>query len=171
MRKSHLAISAAASAVALAVLSPGLASAADTTATFTVTGGELAISAPASQALTIDGTAGGLQVAGGNIAGITVTDARQVTGGWIASAISTDFESAVDSIAATNVDYSTFGIESSGTVTTEAGAGELGTAVPVLTATGISGANTVTWSGAVTIELPSDVLAGTYNGTITHSVA
>lgn len=171
MRKSHIAISAAVSAVALAVLSPGLASAADTNATFTITGGELAISAPESQELTIDGTAGALQVAGGNITDITVTDARQTTGGWVATAISTDFASAADNVTADNVDYSAFGLEPTGTVTAEAGAGQLDAAVPVVTATGVSGANTVTWSGAVTVTLPADVLAGAYTGTITHSVA
>lgn len=170
MRKSQLVISAAASAVALAILTPGLASAADTEATFTVAGGLLEIAAPATQPLTVSGDAGDDQEASGT-AEITVTDARQIVGGWVASASSTDFAGATGTVPAANVDYLGTDVETTGTVTAAAVAGNLGTEVPVLNATAVTGANTVTWNGGITVALPADVVADTYAATITHSVA
>jgi hypothetical protein len=57
-----------------------------------------------------------------------------------------------------------------GTFTPGAG-GALGTSQTAFTAASETGATSVTWNPTITVTLPSTVVAGTYTGTITHSVA
>jgi hypothetical protein len=40
----------------------------------------------------------------------------------------------------------------------------------VVTASEISGNNVASWTPTITVKIPAGVLAGTYTGTITHSV-
>jgi hypothetical protein len=162
-----------------AVLTIGVAAPASadvTTATVAITGGALAITAPA--------TAGSLgtrvnTVAGGTISGslgqVQVNDARSAVAGsaWVASAISTAFTpSAGPTIGAALVGYSAGPIVKVGTATFTANdpASMVGTAA-VVTASGITGDNSATWNPTINVAVPGGMAAGTYSATITHSVA
>ncbi|OIH82774.1 hypothetical protein BLJ79_17615 [Arthrobacter sp. UCD-GKA] len=50
------------------------------------------------------------------------------------------------------------------------GATDVGTAVAVQTATGVTGNNTAIWGAVLAIEVPAQALADTYTATLTHSV-
>lgn len=172
MRKSLFATVAAAGALAVAVISPAVSNAAPTNVTFTVLGGALTITAPTSQSLTVTGN-----TASGDITPVVVTDQRLGLNGWTATAISTAFDKPAPdpaSIPATAVTYSAPLAPGRTGVSTV-----VGIAVPqvidtnktVVTATAVVGANTATWAGTVSVALPSNVVAGTYTGVVTHSVA
>ncbi|RRQ28093.1 hypothetical protein DK926_09395 [Rhodococcus sp. Eu-32] len=171
MRKSLFATVAVSGALAAAVIAPGVSNAADTVVTFTVAGGALNITAPASQTLTVTGNQ-----ATGSITPVVVSDQRRGINGWTASAISTAFtKPAPDpaTIPATAVTYqgSLPAVTGVAVVTPSLLPVVLDTNKNVQVATAVIGANTATWNGAVTVTLPSDVVAGVYTGTITHSVA
>ena len=42
--------------------------------------------------------------------------------------------------------------------------------VPAVTATGITGDNSATWTPVISVAVPGGMAAGVYSGTITHSV-
>jgi hypothetical protein len=163
-------------AAGLLTLLPALPAAADTTtATVTVTGGSLSITAPPA--------AGNLgsranTVAGGTISGslgvVQVNDARSAAAGsgWVASVISTAFTpSSGPAIAASAVSYSVGAITKTGTATFTANNPEdLTAVVPAVTATGITGDNSASWNPSITVAVPGGVAAGVYSATITHSV-
>ena len=167
----------AATAVAAALLAQGTlpAAAADTPATLTVTGGTLSISAPTASA-NLGTRANSVQ--GGTITGalgvVQVNDARSAAAGsgWVASAISTAFTpTAGPAIAASAVSYTARTITKVGTATYAANDPSALTAVArVVTATGITGDNSATWSPTITVTVPGGMAANTYAATITHSV-
>jgi hypothetical protein len=168
-----------ASVATLALLALGLAQPASadvTTATVTVTGGSLSISAPA--------TAGNLgtranTVAPGTISGalgqVQVLDARSpIAGsGWVASVISSAFTPPTGTaIAASAVGYTAGPITKVGTaVYTANDPGNLTGVSPAVTATAITGDNSATWNPTVSVLVPGGMAAGVYSATITHSVA
>jgi hypothetical protein len=168
------AIAATAALLLLSVSSPAVAD--TTSATITVTGGVLSISVP-----TDAGSLGSRvnTVAGGNISGplgqVQVNDARSAAAGagWVASVISTAFTpSAGPAIAASAVSYSAGSITKVGTATyTANNPGNLTGVAPAVTATGITGDNSATWSPTITVAVPGGMAAGDYSATITHSVA
>lgn len=174
-KRNHLALIATiATALTLGIAVP--ASADDTTATVTVTGGALTITAPA--------TAGSLgsrvnTVDGGTISGslgeVQVSDARSAAAGtaWVASAISTAFTPpAGPTIGAARVGYSAGPIVKVGTATYTANdPADLTGASAVVTASGITGDNSATWNPTINVAIPGGMAAGTYSATITHSVA
>jgi hypothetical protein len=176
-------LAAAVSGIALAAVVAGPAHAATTTTTFTLTGAGLSISAPASANLSASTNIGSVSL-GSALGTVTVTDARGgLLGSWTAAVSSTDFvtnaQSSSNTITKANVSYW------SGVATVTAGQ----VAVPVgqqLTAlnavalssqqnavltSGVTGNAVVTWNPTLSITVPADVVAGTYTGTITHSVA
>jgi hypothetical protein len=170
MRRSVLASAAAASALAVAVIAPGVSNAADTTVTFTVTGGALTITAPLTASLS------GLQATGG-ISDVVVSDQRLGVLGWIATAASSPFNKPAPdpvSILPTNVTYQGTVADVTGTalVTRTPLPVIIALPTPVQTATLVLGANTATWTGDLAVTLPPvGVVAGLYTGTVTHSVA
>jgi len=165
---------AAAGLLALAVASP--ASAVGTSATVTVMGGALSISAPPDA-----GSLGSRvnTVLAGTISGplgqVRVDDARSAAAGsgWVASAISTAFTpTAGPTIGAAAVSYAAGSIAKVGTATfTAEDAPNLTGATPVVTATGITGDNSATWNPTITVTVAGGKAAGVYSATITHSVA
>jgi hypothetical protein len=172
-----LASSAIAATAALLLLSISSPAVADTTsATITVTGGVLSISVP-----TDAGSLGSRvnTVSVGNISGplgqVQVNDARSAAAGsgWVASVISTAFTpGAGPAIAASAVSYSAGSITKVGTATyTANNPGNLTGVAPAVTATGITGDNSATWSPTITVDVPGGMIAGVYSATITHSVA
>jgi hypothetical protein len=151
------------------------ASAAASTATLTIQGGDLSITAPAD--------AGNLgtradTVAGGSISGtlgqVQVNDARSAAAGsgWVASVISTAFTPpAGPAIAASAVSYTAGPVVKVGTATYTANdPGNLTGVAPAVTATGITGNNSATWTPIIHIAIPGGMAAGVYSATITHSV-
>ena len=170
MRISLFTTVAAAGALAVAVISPAVANAAETDLTFTVVGGALTITAPQSAPLTVTGN-----VASGGIDPVTVSDQRAGINGWIVQASSSAFaKSAQDDteIPATAVSYSAPLLPTRTGISTVSGVlvpQVIDTNKPVVTAVAVVGANTATWTGTVTVTLPSEVVAGDYAGTVTHS--
>lgn len=173
----------AVTAVGLVGALQGNASAAnDTTTTFTLTAGALGISVPASASLS--SAAAGAASLTGQLGTVTVTDARgALVSTWTAGVSSTDFlntttggTTANEKVVKANVGYA------SGVGT--AGLGQVGAMVPTgavtpvalgSAATGASwtgvGNNTVSWNPTLTFTLLPSQVAGTYSGTITHSVS
>lgn len=149
--------------------------AAPTSASIEVTGGGLTITVPA--------TAGSLgsranTVASGTISGplgeVQVNDARSAAAGsgWVASVISTAFTPpAGPAIAASAVSYTAGTILKVGTATfTANNPNDLTGVAAAVTATGITGDNSATWTPTITVAVPGGMAAAVYSATITHSV-
>ena len=178
------------SRLATAVLATGLAVAGfagpvhaattgDTTATFTITGGALNITVPAS-IVALGSVATGAATASGQLGSVAVADTRgALVNTWNTTVGSTTFvtgtgtPTADQTVAKANIAYS------SGASTSTSG---LGAFVPGTLATmtadgigagwaGLSGNNTAAWNPTLTFTLLPSQVAGTYTGTITHSVA
>ena len=174
---------AAAAALATALLIPDLArpaaaAASDgpTTTSFTVDGGSLTISTPDSAVLGLVNV--GTSTVTGQLGLITVDDERALAAGsWTASVSSTHYitggGSPAETIPAADASYTAgAAVSTSGTGTFTPGTGgALGVIEPAFLATATTGATTASWNPTITITLPAAVVAGTYTGTITHSVA
>jgi hypothetical protein len=169
-------ISTATLAAGLAAAPAGAADPATTT-TFELTAGGLSISAPETADL------GKVAVGSGSISGklgpVKVTDNR---GGleilWTATAESTKFttgsKTAAETVQATSVQYLPGAPQdpSPATGVFVPSLGLLGGALPLPVYTGLAtGNNSVSWNPTVLITLPAQAVAGTYTGTITHSVS
>jgi hypothetical protein len=106
---------------------------------------------------------------------VTVTDTRReiATRGWIASAISTNLNTGLDSVTASAMGYAA-GVPT--IVSGLAGVTEntrlsLFTSGAVQTVTTTSGNHVVSWRPTLSIAVKVEQQAGTYTGTLTHSVA
>jgi hypothetical protein len=161
--------------------SPAQAAPGDTTVTFGVLAGGLSISVPASANL---GTGAPGSVISGQLGTVTVTDQRGLLVAiWTSTASTTVFKTgggtAAETVGKASVSYF------SGAATTVSGlnltiggvllgiANALPLTVPI-NAVAISagvGNNVVSWNPTVVVTVPSTAVAGTYTGTITHSVA
>ncbi|GLW22848.1 hypothetical protein DI270_018965 [Microbispora triticiradicis] len=170
---------AAAASLALGLMTatalPALADTADTVVTFTITGGSLTISAPAS--VNLGSVVSGATSISGQIGPVTVTDQRgTLNGTWTATAISTDFTTGGatphETIPNINVTYSPGpATATTGTGTFTPGPGGIINVPRVaFTGTELQGNNSATWNPTLTINIPSGTVAGTYTGTVTHSV-
>lgn len=175
-------VGAAALSAATALVVPArAATSGDTTTTFTLTAGSLAITTPASKDLGTVATGSGLS--GAQLGNVSVTDGRgALLGTWTASVSSTDFTTggatANETIAKADADYW------SGAATASTGTGvftpgqltallkvTLGASRTAFAAASVVGNNSVTWNPTVIMNAPAGAVAGTYTGTITHSVA
>lgn len=75
-------------------------------------------------------------------------------------------------IGAASIGYTAGAITKVGTATyTANNPTNLTGVVPAVTATGITGDNSATWNPTINVRVAGDTAAGTYTGTITHSVA
>jgi hypothetical protein len=154
----------------------GAASAAETSATVTVTGGALSMTAPASA-----GNLGTREntVAGGTISGqlgeVQVSDARAAAAGsgWVVTVISTAFTPpSGPTIGAASVGYTAGAITKVGMATfTADNPINLTGVVPAVTATGITGDDSATWDPTINVFVAGGMAAGVYSGTITQSVS
>ncbi|WP_326562210.1 hypothetical protein [Micromonospora sp. NBC_01796] len=173
---------AAVAAVGFAA-APAAAAPTDTTVvSFDIEAGTLDILAPATA--DIGGGPPGTDITG-TIGPVTVTDSRASDdGSWVASVISTDFTTGAatpsETILASEVEYwSGESTATTGDGTFEEGQTAAGDAevldnvVPVIafTHTGGTGNNSATWNPSLIVHAPLDSQAGTYTGTVTHSVA
>lgn len=187
MRKSLLAVPAVAS-LALAALSAQPADA--QSVTFTLTGSVLAIAEPSAPAALTGGALAGLT--GNQISGplgtTVVTDQRGGVLGW-SSKIAGDangFNNAVGTTPATTTipasaasawvpttALTTTGVSvvTAGTHVTQATGLPLSTtAQNLVTATGVVGNNTATFTPSIAITIPSNATAGDYSGIVTQTV-
>lgn len=173
-------------AVALTVVSAGsmvmLAAPADAGqgVTFSLSAGSLSISDPADTALGTVST--GTATLSSALGSVTVTDNRgSLNGTWTASVSSTDFTtgaaSTEETIAKGLVDYwSGVALSTSGTAVRVPGQATvlnkqaLSASRTAYSATAVIGNNTAAWNPTVVVNIPAQAVAGTYSGTITHSV-
>lgn len=135
--------------------------------------GNLSITAPATANL-------GSVAIGGTISADlgTVTASSQGTLTWTASVTSTVFTTTSSTIANSNVSYwsgPATATTGPGTFTpgqsTAAQAVSLSTSRVAFTRTGSNGNNSASWTPTLVINVPANAFAGTYQGTITHSIA
>jgi hypothetical protein len=170
-----LLVTGAAGILMLGIALPATAAAGDTTATITVTGGSLSITVPvdAGSLGTTADTVGGSSISG-VLGQVQVLDARSAVAGsgWVATVISSAFTPpAGTTIAASAVGYSAGTITKVGTATYTANdPSHLTGVVSAVTATGITGNNSATWSPTITVTVPGGMAAAVYYATITHSV-
>jgi hypothetical protein len=180
MRKTLIVASTALAVGTLAALATP-ASADTTTTTFVVSAGTggLTMSAPASGTLT-GGTFGG--TATGQLGAVSVNDTRAALGAsWRVTALSTSFttggQTPAETIAATSVKYWSGVAATTGVATFLAGqaaalnAVAIDTAQTAYSASATVGNNTASWNPTVSVAIPAQAIAGTYTGTITHSLA
>jgi hypothetical protein len=109
----------------------------------------------------------------GPLGTVTVTDERGGATTWVASVISTAFtpDNAAAAVPAIDVHYVP------GTITVSASV--LATAPATLDLTGVSpvvngtstAISTASWNPTISVSVPANSAAGTYSGTITHSIA
>jgi hypothetical protein len=161
--------------VGIALPTSAYAAPGDTSASVTVSGGSLSISVPAAAGNlgTSANTVGGETISG-PLGQVQVSDARNAAAGsgWVASVISTAFTpSAGPAIPASAVSYTAGSIIQVGTATyTANNPANLTGMVPAVTATGITGDNSATWTPTISVTVPGGMAPGVYSATITHSV-
>lgn len=182
MRKLTAAALAAASIALVTVAAP--AEADDTVATFTLTApGNLGISVPVGTTGSpkdLGSTAAGNLTFAPQLGAVTVTDSRAaLVANWTATASGTNFDlqtagaspatDANQRVAKAAVTYSAVPTVSVGTgvATPTAGTFAVGASVAYVG----TGSNTVTWNPTLTMVLLPTQVAGTYKGTVTHSVS
>lgn len=152
-----------------------------TTATFTVISGALAITVPPSTVNLGSGVPGSTITAQFGI--VQITDARGLlAASWTGSVASTSFVTGggtvPETIPAAAVSYW------SGQATTTTGSGtftpgqanaaaavSLASTHTAFTLTAGAGGNSAAWNPTFVVSLPAAAVAGTYTGTVTHSVA
>lgn len=176
MRKTLLVIAlTAASGLAMAG-----AATADTTTTFTITTGGLAVSQPATASIG-SGAPGG--TISGSLGSVTVTDTRAaLLGSWTATAVATAFTTgtgtAAETIPAADVSYwsglptavTGLGLFTPGQATV-ANKVVIDTAKTAFSRDASAGNNSAAWNPTIVVAVPTDAVAGDYTGTVTHSVA
>ncbi|MCW2544143.1 MAG: hypothetical protein JWM40_1695 [Frankiales bacterium] len=177
MRKVTVLASIVVAAAGVALATP--ASAGTTGATFTLAGNGagLAISQPANGVNLGSASTGASSIAG-SLGTVQVTDTRgNLVAAWTATVSSTSFTTGTattnETVADALISYS------SGTATK--GTGQVGAMTPsvgvTLAAPAVAGIwagvgnNTVSWNPTLTFTLLPAQVAGTYAGTVTHSVA
>jgi hypothetical protein len=170
-----LAVAAAGFGLVTATALPALADTDTTIVTFTITAGALTINAPDS--VNLGSVASDATSISGQMGPVTVTDLRDtLNGSWTATAISTDFTTggatSHETVPNVNVSYSPGPATSTtGTGTFTPGPGGIINVPRVaFTGTDLIGNNSATWNPTLTINIPAATVAGTYTGTVTHSV-
>jgi hypothetical protein len=139
-----------------------------------VTGGVLSITVPTAATLgtRANSVAGG--VISGSLGTVVVNDARSAAAGsgWVVTVIASAFTpSAGTAIAASAVAYTAGPIVKVGTATYTANdPTNLTGVVAAVTATGITGDNSATWTPTIVVTVPGGMIAAVYTATITHSV-
>lgn len=156
-----------------------------TSAFFTIGGTGLSVNEPTpADGVDLGSVAAGSLVHTGQLGPVTVTDGRgALVAAWTASVSSTDFvrvgsgatPASNEVVAKANIAYV------SGAATSSTGVGaflpgatltmDLPEALRIAGTWAGSGANSVTWDPTLTFTLLASQVAGTYSGTVTHSVA
>jgi hypothetical protein len=152
-----------------------------TTMTFTVTASGLTVSVPGGPVSIGSGAPG--NNASGQLGSITVSDQRAVLAAtWTATASATDFQTGGGTAAETITNGDVMYWSGPATATTGNGtfvpgqpsyasAEHLDEPYTVFSKTSGSGNNSATWNPTLVVHIPDDAVAGTYTGTVNHSVA
>ena len=143
----------------------------NTVTTFTLTGGDLSLSAPGTATLT-DGAATDATVSG-SLGEFSVLDERAVTAGWDVAAVSSAFsEPTMNGPTSSDVLYTATPVDFFGGIfaATTGSQRVQSAAASVLTGTQASGSNSALFTADLTVLLPGSALAGNYSGTVTTSV-
>ncbi|MDQ2750016.1 MAG: hypothetical protein M3Y44_10925 [Actinomycetota bacterium] len=182
IRRARLAVGAAvlATAMAAALATPSAAQAAPTTVTFTLTSGALTITAPVAAALGTGAAGGTLTAALGSVA---VSDLRgSLVAAWTATASTSTFTTggatAAETVPTAAVSYwsgpststSGLGVFTPGQLTALNAVTLSAPATAFALAAGV-GNNAASWNPTLIIAVPAAAVAGSYSGTVTHSVA
>jgi hypothetical protein len=182
IKRLAVVLGAAAVVVGLSVSPASAAQTGNTTVTFAITAGALNITVPAT--VNIGSAAPGGTITG-QLGAVQVTDQRALLAtAWTTTVTSTAFTTgtatAAETIPVGAVKYASGG----STATTGIGVftpGQATTAlaVPLATTGGPTafaltlgvGNNSATWNPTLVVTVPAAAVAGTYTGTVTHSVA
>ena len=175
--RRKLVIASVAAVVAFGIALPTSAYAVPgaTSASVTINGGSLSITVPAAAGNlgTVANAVSG-EVISGPLGQVQVNDARNAAAGsgWVASVISTAFTPpSGPAIAASTVSYTAGPITQFGTATyTPNNPNDLTGVSPAVTATGITGDDSATWTPTISVNVPGGMAPGVYSATITHSV-
>ncbi len=161
---------------AIAMFGP-FANAATTPTTFLLAAGTLSISAPASSNLGNPTVNAGDPSFSAQLGTVTVTDTRgALVASWTATVSSTDFTTgggtSNEKVTNASVSYASGLLSTSGAgvFTPQLGA-TLSTSRAAATLTAGIGNNSASWNPTLTFTLQASQVAGTYTGTVTHSVA
>jgi hypothetical protein len=167
--RTPLGLAVVAAAMIAGTALPASAAAGDTVTTITMTGGSLSMTPAATATLAANV---GAATANGSLGTVSVSDTRGTAAGWTVSAISTVFTNAPSVTVAGAVSYSAgASTATSGATFTPAGATVITGVLAVGTATA-PGSNSASFNPTLTVTLPlSGVLAGSYTGTVTTSIA
>ncbi len=175
MRTRAIAISSTVCALVLATAIPAAADPGETTLSVTVTGGSLSMTVQAA-AGSLGSRANTVQagIISGPLGEVQVLDSRSAAAGsgWIVKVISTALTpTSGPTIGAAAIGYTAGPIAKTGTATFTANdPPDLTGAVAAVTATGITGDNSATWNPTINVHVAGGTVAGTYTGTITHSL-
>lgn len=174
--RAHVGSALVASLTAILLVAVALpAGAADTATTFEITGGGLSVTAPASANLGQVANDGTSSV---TLGAVEALDERGLlTAAYTTSVTSTPFTATVDATAVEfgneNVTYtSPAAVVGTGIVTCN-GTGTaqgLDASRTAMAATLASGTSSCGWNPTITVTPPASAVAGTYSGTVTHSV-
>jgi hypothetical protein len=146
----------------------------NTTVTFTVTIGALAMTAPATADL---GSGAPGTTISSDLGTVTVTDNRALlNAAWTATASSTSYTTGTgtpnETIPASDVNYNPGAINTTGTITATGTTVTLsGTPQTVVTGTAGVGNNSASWDPALAVSVPASNTGGVYTGTLTQSVS
>ena len=180
MRKVLVAGSVLAATAALAL---GGSPAQATSVTFTLSGGSLSVSQPATPAALTGGALSGLAGTAltGSLGSTTVTDQRGGVTGWASTiAQSTAFTNGTTTIPVGNTKAwvlaaivpTGVAVVTSGTYLTQVtGLTLTGSAQSFVTATAVVGNNSASFNPSIAVTIPSDATAGDYTGVITQTVS
>ena len=186
LRKTLAAAGALAIAGGMFAASPSQAAQTGSTdATFTIQAGTLDITVPASTVNlgTVNLASTAPSTLTGNLGNVQVVDNRgALLGIWTASARTTDFTTGAtpgvnQTVPAASVAYAAIGASKTGggalSQLLTPGAAALNSAldVPVVNLAAGVGINSAEWDAQLTFTLLPTQVAGTYTGTVTHSVA
>jgi hypothetical protein len=175
MRTHSLLAAIVAGMLTLGIPASAWADTGTTTASITVLAGSLSITVPAGP-VSLGSKANAVlgMTISGPLGQVQVTDARSPAAGsgWITTVIATAFTPTPGTaIAASAVSYVAGPITKVGTATYTANdPGNLTGVSPAVTATGITGDNSATWTPTISVIVPGGAAAGDYVATITHSV-
>ncbi|MDQ7909234.1 hypothetical protein RB614_32405 [Phytohabitans sp. ZYX-F-186] len=177
LRRPLLPIAGAALALGLFAAPAAAAPTGDTTASFTVAAGTLDVVVPATATIG-SGGAPGTSISG-SLGSVSVDDTRAAAdASWTVTVTTTAFTTgggtASETVAATDVDYASgpaTATTGTGTFTPTGAAAPIGTGITAFSHTGGTGNNSAAWNPTLNVNVPLANVAGTYTGTVTHSVA
>lgn len=179
MMRLHRALPLAGVALALSLVAAPAAAAptGDTETTFDVLAGTLDIVVPATATIGTGGQPG--TTISGQLGSVTVDDTRAADdASWVTTVTSTDFTtgggSTAETVTAADVDYASgpaTATTGNGTFTPTTTPAPIGTGTTAFTHSGGTGNNSATWNPTLDVHVPLANVAGTYTGTVTHSVA